>query len=427
MSKVVIVGLGYVGLTSAVGLAKLGHEVSGYDINVEKVQGLAEGKSPIFEAGLEEELVSQISSTRLSFHSDLAEAVGAGAEFYFICVPTPQDVSGAADLSFVEAVAQEIALVAAAGSIVVTKSTVPVGAGAKIQALLGRSDLYVASNPEFLREGTALWDFMNPDRIVVGSDSAEVGNKVMELYKDLNFKKIVTSMESAELLKYAANSYLAMRLSFVNELAALSERVGADTNAVLDGVGSDLRIGNSFLNPGPGWGGSCFPKDTRALISIAQSAGSPMPLVEAAVESNEQAFERVVRQTESFLGESLQGKTIAVWGIAFKANTDDTRDSPALEIISRLQAKGAKVQAFDPVARAAEAQSLVLCSSAIEAATGSDALLVLTEWSEFSDVNPGAVRQVMTGGIIFDTRNVLEQSNWRAVFPEFHQLGRAVR
>ena len=427
MARIVIVGLGYVGLTSAVGLAKLGHDVSGFDINSNRVQTLAEGISPIFESGLEEELVSQISSSRLSFHSDLIEAAKKDAEFFFVCVPTPQDDSGAADLSFVQSAIKDISAIASAGSTIVLKSTVPVGTGAKIIQMLDRSDLHVASNPEFLREGTALWDFLNPDRVVVGSATDSVGQNVMKLYKDLDCKKIVTSLESSELIKYASNSYLAMRLSFVNELAALSEMVGGDTNAVLDGVGSDSRIGNSFLKQGPGWGGSCFPKDTRALIALAETAGSPMPLVEAAVKSNEEAFKRVVSQTESLLGGTLNGKTVGVWGLAFKANTDDTRDSPALEVISRLQAKGANVRSFDPVARAEENQSVITCATALEAATGSHVLLVLTEWSEFADVNPEDVRHVMAGETIFDTRNVLNQQSWGAVFPKFHQLGKAIR
>jgi UDPglucose 6-dehydrogenase len=427
MARIVIVGLGYVGLTSAVGLAKLGHDVSGFDINSNRVQTLAGGISPIFESGLEEELVSQISSSKLTFHSDLNEAAKKGAEFFFVCVPTPQDDSGAADLRFVQSAIKDISALASAGSTIVLKSTVPVGTGAKIFQMADRSDLHVASNPEFLREGTALWDFMNPDRVVVGSATDSVGQNVMKLYKDLDCKKIVTTLESSELIKYASNSYLAMRLSFVNELAALSETVGTDTNAVLDGVGSDSRIGNRFLKQGPGWGGSCFPKDTRALISLAEKAGSPMPLVEAAVKSNGEAFERVVRQTQSLLGGSLKGKTVGVWGLAFKANTDDTRDSPALEVISRLQAKGASVRAFDPVARAEENQSVVTCATAIEAATGSHALLVLTEWSEFADVNPEDVRHVMAGETIFDTRKVLNQQSWGAVFPKFHQLGKAIR
>jgi UDPglucose 6-dehydrogenase len=418
-------GLGYVGLTTAVGLAKLGHQVSGFDIDSSRVKLLESGKSPIYEPGLEEELKLQMSSATLKFHSDLKSACESGADFYFICVPTPQDSSGAANLNFVEAAVQGISATASHDSIAVIKSTVPVGTGAKIKVLTGRLDMHFASNPEFLREGTALWDFMNPDRVVVGADTDEVGQKVMRLYRDLNCKKIVTSLESAELLKYAANSYLAMRLSFVNELAALSEKVGADINSVLDGVGSDSRIGNSFLRPGPGWGGSCFPKDTRALISIAEAAGSPMPLIEAAVQSNEDSFERVVRQAEFLLGGSLASKTIAVWGLAFKANTDDTRDSPSLEIIERLQARGAKIRAFDPVARSQEKLSLVICDSAIEAATGSDALLVLTEWSEFSDVDPKSAKQVMAGEIVFDTRNVLNRESWGSVFPKFHQLGKA--
>jgi UDPglucose 6-dehydrogenase len=408
-----------------VGLAKLGHQVSGFDIDSSRVKLLESGKSPVYEPGLEEELKLQMSSATLKFHSDLKSACESGADFYFICVPTPQDSSGAANLSFVEAAVQGISATASHDSIAVIKSTVPVGTGAKIKVLTGRLDMHFASNPEFLREGTALWDFMNPDRVVVGADTDEVGQKVMRLYRDLNCKKIVTSLESAELLKYAANSYLAMRLSFVNELAALSEKVGADINSVLDGVGSDSRIGNSFLRPGPGWGGSCFPKDTRALISIAEIAGSPMPLVEAAVQSNEDSFERVVRQTEFLLGGSLASKTIAVWGLAFKANTDDTRDSPSLEIIERLQARGAKIRAFDPVARSQEKHSLVICDSAIEAVTGTDALLVLTEWSEFSDVDPKSVKQVMAGEIIFDTRNLLNRESWGSVFPKFHQLGKA--
>jgi UDPglucose 6-dehydrogenase len=285
----------------------------------------------------------------------------------------------------------------------------------------------IASNPEFLREGTALWDFMNPDRVVVGAATDEVGKNVIGLYRELDCKKIVTSLESSELLKYASNSYLAMRLSFVNELAALSEKVGADIDSVLEGVGSDSRIGNHFLRPGPGWGGSCFPKDTRALISMAQTSGSFMPLVEAAVISNEGAFERVVRQTELLLNGSLDTKTIAVWGLAFKANTDDTRDSPALEIISRLISKGAKIRAFDPVASIEETPPLALCDTAIEAATGAHAVLVLTEWSEFSDIDAESTKQVMAGDVVFDTRNVLDEESWGIVFAKFRQLGRSLR
>jgi UDPglucose 6-dehydrogenase len=421
--RVVIVGLGYVGITTAIGLAKLGHKVLGFDIDASRVETLASGESPIFEIDLEDELKLQISSGRLSFSTKLDKTPTSGPAFYFICVPTPQDRTGAADLSYLESATKCISSIAPPGSVIVTKSTVPVGSGAHLSDKILRSDLHVASNPEFLREGTALHDFMNPDRVVVGADNEVTGQKVMELYKNLDCKKIITTIESAELIKYAANSYLAMRLSFVNDLTALGEKFGADISAVLDGVGSDTRIGNSFFRPGPGWGGSCFPKDTRALISIAGSIGLQMPLVEAALESNQQSFERIAEQTELFLGGSLKGKTVGVWGLAFKANTDDTRDSPALEIISRLISRGAVVRAYDPQASVVGTRTFHLCLTAEDATKGADALLVLTEWSEFSEVSPESISQLMPDGMIFDTRRVLDRVSWSGYFSNFQQLG----
>jgi UDPglucose 6-dehydrogenase len=266
-------------------------------------------------------------------------------------------------------------------------------------------------------------DFMEPDRIVVGADTPEVAERILALYDNIDAPKVSTSVKSAELIKYAANAYLASRLSFVNDLAALCEQVGADVDDVVSGMGSDSRIGSRFLQPGPGWGGSCFPKDTRALVSVANNNGVSLGVVGAAIQSNDNAFARVVTRVKSLLGEKLDGKSIAVWGLAFKANTDDTRDSPSLEIIKRLLSEGSKVTAFDPIASAPTWEGLTQVETAVEAATNADALLVLTEWSEFSQVDPKTIASVMSGSVVLDTRRILPVEKWSSEFETFKILG----
>ncbi len=419
MSKIAVIGTGYVGLTTAVGLASLKHEVTGFDVDPIKIQHLKEDKLPIYEPGLREKMVEAKVGGNLQFSSDLETTV-SDADFIFTCVPTPQDEDGSADLSYVVAATQSMKNHLPSGAIVVTKSTVPVGSAQRIELTLDREDIHVVSNPEFLREGSAVSDFHNPDRIVVGAKSMEIGQRVMDLYQKINCPKIITSQASAELIKYASNSFLAIKLSFVNDIAALCELAGADAMQVMEGIGLDSRIGNKFLNPGPGWGGSCFPKDTRALASIANDFGIQMPLIEAALESNEKAHKRVADRVMNAVGGSLVGTTIGVLGITFKAETDDTRESPAIAVIERLIGRGAKVKAFDPLVKSYPLVGLDVVDSALEAATNADALLILTEWNEFQNLSPKDLLPVMRKKFVVDTRNVLDKDLWitsGAIFP----------
>ena len=424
MKQVAVVGLGYVGLTTAVGLAQLGHQVLGFDVDHSKVARLSAGESPIYEDGLEKALGSLIQSSGLSFTKSLDAVKDFRPEFMFVCVATPQDESGTADLTILNSVTTQLAGIAVANSVIVTKSTVPVGTGQRIAKSIDRSDVFVASNPEFLREGTAMKDFMEPDRIVVGSNNPEAATRVLDLYAAIDAPKLQTDLESSELIKYAANAYLAMRLSFTNDIAALSEKSNANVDQVLDGMGLDKRIGTAFLKPGPGWGGSCFPKDTNALVVIAKEFGSQLPLVETAIASNNAAIARSVNAITELAGGDLANKKVAVWGLAFKSNTDDIRDSPALKIVDSLISKGAKVQAYDPVAVAPERTGLVLKGSALDAAAGADVLVVLTEWPEFAEVSPDKVAEAMRTSVVYDARRILPKS-WRAHASVLKVLGEA--
>lgn len=421
-SNVAIVGAGYVGLCTAAGLASLGHRVTCYDILPEKIDGLNANVIPIFEEGLDERISQSVFEGNLKFHHDLDLAV-ANADFIFLCVPTPQNADGAADLTFVLNAAESVGLFAKAGATLVTKSTVPVGAAHRIAQALSRTDLHVASNPEFLREGTAMKDFYNPDRIVVGSDEISVSRRVAELYQLPDVPMVLTSPASAELIKYAANSFLAMKLSFVNELAAISELTGANIHDVTAGFGLDKRIGSMFMTAGPGWGGSCFPKDVRALLSISESIGAPSTLLEAALQSNEATFRRVVERVDRIVGPGLEGSSIGVLGLSFKAGTDDVRDSPALAIIERLIDRGASVKAFDPKARLGSSSSRVIqVGSVAEVFSGADLVLVLTEWPEFSEITPELLLPLMRRQNVFDTRGILTDA-WRTKSHRFERIG----
>lgn len=402
-------------------MASLGHEVIGFDINAAKVDMLKAGKLPIYEPGLDVILDAVLKSGNLQATSDLALAV-SDADFIFTCVPTPQDEDGSADLSYVIAASQAMKDLLKTGAVVVTKSTVPVGSAQRVEAAIGRNDIHVASNPEFLREGAAVHDFEHPDRIVVGARSPAVAQSVMDLYSKVDCPKVLTSQPAAELIKYASNSFLAIKLSFVNDVAALCEAAGADPREVMHGMGLDTRIGNRFLEPGPGWGGSCFPKDTRALASIADSFGLQIPLINAAIASNETAHKRVADRVMNAVGGSLVGKTIAVLGLTFKADTDDTRESPAIAVIERLIGRGGKVVAYDPMVKAYELDGLRLADSAIAAATGTNALVVLTEWAEFKAIDAKQIIAAMSGNVVVDTRNVLNQNIWQdagAIMPNY--------
>ncbi len=421
MSKIAVIGTGYVGLTTSIGLASLGHKVIGFDIDPTKIEKLKSEELPIHEPGLTEMLIQAKSDGNLLFSTDLEESV-KDADFVFTCVPTPQDEDGSADLSYVISASDSIKHHLKSGAIVVTKSTVPVGSAQRVELTLNRNDVHVVSNPEFLREGSAVADFKYPDRIVVGAKSELIGQKVMDLYQKIECPKIITSQSSAELIKYASNSFLAIKLSFVNDIAALCELADADAMQVMEGIGLDSRIGNKFLNPGPGWGGSCFPKDTRALASISNDFGIQMPLIDAALESNEKAHKRVADRVMNALGGSLVGTSIGVLGMTFKADTDDTRESPAIAVIERLIGRGAKVKAFDPLIRSYSLTGLEVVDSALDAARDVDALLVLTEWNEFKDLSPQDLLTVMRKNFVVDTRNLLDKKSWMDAGARFPSL-----
>ena len=399
-------------------MASLGHDVIGYDIDSAKVDMLKSGKLPIHEPGLDVILDAVLKSGNLQATSDLAFAV-SDADFIFTCVPTPQDEDGSADLSYVISASQAMRELLKPGAIVITKSTVPVGSAQRVEAALNRADVHVASNPEFLREGAAVHDFEHPDRIVVGARTNGVAQTVMELYSKVDCPKVLTSQPAAELIKYASNSFLAIKLSFVNDVAALCDAAGADPSDVMYGMGLDTRIGNRFLEPGPGWGGSCFQKDTRALASIADSFGLQIPLINAAIASNENAHKRVADRVMNALGGSLVGKTIAVLGLTFKADTDDTRESPAVAVIERMVGRGGKVIAYDPMVSKYDLAGLNVANSAVAAASGADALVVLTEWAEFKAIDAKEIISAMSGTVVVDTRNVLNQKIWEAAGATF--------
>jgi UDPglucose 6-dehydrogenase len=410
VANIGVMGTGYVGLTTAVCFSELGHKVVGFDIDTKKVETLTSGISTIYEDGMSELIVKNLKNNNLIFTHSICHL--SDCDFVFLCVPTPQDSDGSADLSYVIKAARDLSVVLKKNSILVTKSTVPVNAWKDIAKALERQDVTIVSNPEFLREGTAISDFFHPDRIVVGSNNLEKAQEVANLYQQDKVSTIVTDNSSAELIKYASNSFLAIKLTFVNEIAALCETVGANANDVLYGMGKDSRIGSKYLQPGPGWGGSCFPKDVRALRVTAENNSINMGLLSAAIDSNEKTFRRIVDKVESELGNSLVGKNICVWGLAFKAGTDDLRDSPSVAVIERLIGRGATVIAFDPVIKNVNMKSLKVAKSIEESYEAADAILLLTEWEEFKQINPESIKAKLKNLILIDTRNVLDRKTW---------------
>ncbi len=410
MANIGVMGTGYVGLTTAVCFSELGHKVVGFDIDTEKVETLTSGISTIYEEGMSELIVKNLKNNNLIFTHSISHL--SDCDFVFLCVPTPQDSDGSADLSYVIKAARDLNGVLKKNAILVTKSTVPVNAWKDIAKALERQDVTIVSNPEFLREGTAISDFFHPDRIVVGSNNLEKAQEVANLYQQDKVATIVTDNSSAELIKYASNSFLAIKLTFVNEIAALCETVGANANDVLEGMGKDSRIGSKYLQPGPGWGGSCFPKDVRALRVTAENNSINMALLSAAIDSNEKTFRRIADKVESELENSLIGKNICVWGLAFKAGTDDLRDSPSVAVIERLIGRGATVVAFDPVIKSVNMKSLKVAKSIEESYESADAILLLTEWEEFKQINPDSIKAKLNNLILIDTRNVLDRKTW---------------
>jgi UDPglucose 6-dehydrogenase len=423
MSRIAVIGTGYVGLTTGAYLAHLGHTVVCADVVESKVALLNRGEIPIVETGLGELVNQGLSDGRLSFVLGAAKAV-PGAEFVFLCLPTPQDADGSADLSFVTSAASEIGPHLEAGAVVINKSTVPVGSAGLVAEALGRSDVSVVSNPEFLREGTAVHDCLNPDRIVIGGDDPVAIQRVAGLFAKLHAPLVLTDAASAEMIKYAANAFLATKLSFVNAVAAVCEKVGADVTEVLTGIGHDRRIGFEFLRPGPGWGGSCLPKDTAALLRTAADHGYDFGFLRGAIEANNAQFDAVAAKIERMAGGSLVGKTVGVLGLAFKAGTDDMRDSPAIAIIQRLLAAGARVQAYDPAVDQ-EVAGIEAVGDAYDAAAGADVLAVLTEWPEFVDLDFDKVHEVMVTPRVVDARNLLSPITMRTHGFAYDGIGRS--
>jgi UDPglucose 6-dehydrogenase len=407
MAEIAVIGAGYVGLTTAACFSHLGHDVICADIDEARIAQLTRGEMPIVEAGLEALVREGLEGGRLGFVVGAANAVSS-AEFAYLCVPTPQDDDGAADLTYIEAAAREIGPELPSEAVVVNKSTVPVGSTRVVERVLGRDDVVVVSNPEFLREGSAVHDFLNPDRIVIGSDDQSAAVRVASLYIGVTAPIIVTDPPSAETIKYAANAFLAAKVSFVNAIAAVCDAVGADVKDVVLGMGYDKRIGHDFLKPGPGFGGSCLPKDTRALVHIADSAGYSFDLMRGVITVNEDQFQRVAAKVRDMAGGSLEGVKVAVWGLTFKARTDDTRESPALRIVSLLADQGAEVQAFDPAVKG-PVGGVVPAADPYSVCDGARVLAVLTEWDDFRWLDFDKVAGLMETPRVVDARNLLDR------------------
>jgi UDPglucose 6-dehydrogenase len=436
--RIAMIGTGYVGLVSGVCFSDFGHDVVCVDKIAAKVETLRAGGVPIYEPGLEDMQRRNVEAGRLSFTTDLAEAV-AGARAVFIGVGTPtRRGDGHADLTYVYAAAKELADVIDPGTVVVTKSTVPVGTNREVKRIIaerlaetGRDiGFEVASNPEFLREGAAIEDFMRPDRVVIGVESDAAEAVMREIYRPLSLREaplMFTSLESAEIIKYAANAFLATKITFINEIADLCEKVGGDVKAVAKGIGMDGRIGSKFLHAGPGYGGSCFPKDTSALARIGQDHASPMRIVETVIEVNEARKRRMVDKITDLLGGSVNGKKIAVLGVTFKPETDDMRDSPSLTIVPALVGGGATVSVTDPEGRK-EGEKLLpgvrWAEDAYDAATGADAVVLLTEWNQFRALDLARLRSVMAGDAFVDLRNVYDPEDAARAGFRFKGVGR---
>ena len=415
--RVAMIGTGYVGLVSGACFADFGHDVTCVDRDAAKIAAIGRGEIPVYEPGLENLVATNVRAERLRFTDDLAAAV-KGAQAIFIAVGTPsRRGDGHADLTYVYDAARDIARALLAGfTVVITKSTVPVGTGDEVERLIREArpdaNFAVVSNPEFLREGAAIRDFKHPDRIVVGHDDPRAGEVMAELYRPLYLNAapiLTTTRRTAELIKYAANAFLATKITFINEIADLAEKVGADVQDVARGIGLDNRIGSKFLHAGPGYGGSCFPKDTVALIKTGQDHGAPLRIVETVAAVNDARKRAMARKVANAAGGELRGKTVAVLGLTFKPNTDDMREAPSIPLITALQDMGAKVRAYDPIGMA-QAKPLLsgvtFCDSAYACAEGASALVIVTEWEQFRALDFARLKQVMAQPLLVDLRNV---------------------
>jgi UDPglucose 6-dehydrogenase len=433
--RIAVVGTGYVGLTTGACLASLGHDVVCADVDADKLARMAAGQVDILEPGLAELVAEGIAAGRLSFVLGAAGAVAhfdGGPEVLFLCVPTPMGVGGVADLSIVESVVEEVRELLPEGCVIVNKSTVPVGTAERTEELLGREDVAVVSNPEFLREGSAVYDFLNPDRIVVGGSKQDAAERVAALYARLGAPTVLTDAPSAELVKYAANCFLAMKLSYVNAVAELCDRLGANITDVTEGMGYDKRIGQAFLMPGPGWGGSCLPKDTSALLQLADAADFEFRLLRATIDTNTRQRQRMVEKVRvAVTGKrtgSLSHKRIALFGLTFKAGTDDLRDSPALAVAALLRQAGADLVGYDPSLSSAathpDLSTLTVADDPYLAAKDAEAIVVLTEWPEFRSLDWQRLAETVGRPIVVDTRNLLDPAVARRAGFEWIGLGK---
>jgi UDPglucose 6-dehydrogenase len=414
--RVAMIGTGYVGLVSGACFADFGHDVTCVDKDTGKIAGLTRGEVPIYEPGLNDLVAANTRAGRLTFTNDLAGAANA-ADAVFIAVGTPsRRGDGHADLSFVYDAAREIARALGGFTVVITKSTVPVGTGDEVERIIRetrpKAEFAVVSNPEFLREGAAIQDFKHPDRIVVGSDDARARDVMSELYRPLYLNRspiLFTDRRTAELIKYAANAFLATKITFINEIADLAEKVGADVQEIARGIGLDNRIGSKFLHAGPGFGGSCFPKDAVALLKTGQDHDAPLRIVEAVVAVNDMRKRAMARKVAAALGGELRGKTVAVLGLTFKPNTDDMRESPSIPLITALQDMGAKVRAYDPTGME-QAKPLManvaFCKDAYDCAQGASALVIVTEWEQFRALDFARLKKIMERPVLVDLRNI---------------------
>lgn len=436
--NIAIVGTGYVGLVSGTCFAEMGVDVTCVDIDCKKIERLLHGEIPIYEPGLEEMVRRNVDAGRLHFTTDLASCIDS-VEVVFSAVGTPPDEDGSADLQYVLSVARTFGRSIRKYTVLVTKSTVPVGTARKVKAAIREElekrgeqiEFDVASNPEFLKEGAAIKDFMAPDRVVVGTESERARKLMSRLYKPFMLsgeRMIFTDIPSAEMIKYAANSMLATRISFMNDIANLCERVGADVNMVRKGIGSDTRIGRKFLYAGCGYGGSCFPKDVKALIRTAEQYGYPMRVLKAVEEVNEHQKSILYEKLEKHFGEGLRGRTVALWGLAFKPETDDMREAPALVLIDRLTEAGCTVKVYDPIAmpecRRRIGERVVYCKDMYEAAVDADALLLVTEWKEFRMPSFAVLAKTMAGKLIVDGRNIYERDEITAAGFLYSAIGK---
>jgi len=430
MKNITVIGVGYVGLITGVCFADLGNRVVCVDINEEKIEALQRGVMPIYEPGLEELVERNVRAGRLSFTTSYAEGLQE-AEFAFIAVGTPEGVDGEADLQYVRMAARSIAELMGHPIIIVNKSTVPVGTGDWVADIVrehrnGGVDFAVVSNPEFLREGAAISDFMTPDRIVLGSLNRDAAEQVAQLYLPLRATIMITDLRTAEMIKYASNAFLATRISFINEISNICEALGADVKEVATGMGYDQRIGHAFLDAGVGYGGSCFPKDVKALAYMAEIKGRHPQLLRAVMEINHYQQRAVVRKLEDALG-SLRGKTIGLLGLAFKPNTDDMREAPSVHVARILQGAGARIRAYDPVAMQVAARlmpEVELADNAYTLAEGCDALVVVTDWNEFKNLDLARVRDLMNRPVLVDGRNIYDPATMKELGFYYRGMGR---